>query len=59
MTVPSCQRDDRHQLHKIKILTTMVISSSSLQTFRRQLKTHLFNFHTSPDFLTVWPASLQ
>ena len=28
-----------------------VVSSSSLQTFRRHLKTHLF--HTSPDFLVL------
>ena len=27
-------------------LPEAVVSSSSLQTFRRQLKTHLFNFHT-------------
>jgi len=27
-------------------LPEAVISSSSLQSFRRQLKTHLFNFHT-------------
>ena len=41
-------------------LPEAVVSSSSLQTFRRQLKTHLFStFIPSPDFLTVWLASLQ
>jgi len=43
-------------------LREAVISSSSLQSFRRQLKTHFFNFRmivSTSDFLTAYQASLQ
>jgi len=41
-------------------LPEAVISSSSLQSFRRQLKTHVFlTIISTPESLTAYQASLQ
>jgi len=56
--VPAASYATHHTLYTFPVaaaqvwnsLPEAVVSTSSLQTFRRHLKTHFFDYHTSSDF---------